>query len=214
MPIVEHVIIAVAGLGSRLGLGKPKCLVELEGHPIIEYQLNLLKNIPDIRVVIGFEEFEVINTIKKIRSDVTFIRNPAYRTTSTLYSYAVGAEYLNESSLFMDGDIIFDPDSFEQFINTCTNNSPLVGVTEAKTVDAVYAHCDNGQVTKFSRSENSDYEWANIVWVPPGYFQRENKAVFERLESELPLPMHHVVSYEVDTVEDYEQAKKHVYRLT
>ena len=73
MPVVEHVIIAVAGLGSRLGLGKPKCLVELEGRPIIEYQLKLLKNIPDIRIVIGFEEFEVINTIKKIRSDVTLL---------------------------------------------------------------------------------------------------------------------------------------------
>ena len=44
-------------------------------------------------------------------------------------------------------------------------------------------------------------------------FKRENQAVYERLEDDLPLPMQSVVSYEVDTAKDYDQAKKFVHNL-
>lgn len=214
MQIVEHVVIAVAGLGSRLGLGQPKCLVEIEGHPIIEYQLKLLEDVPNVRLVVGFEEHEVMKVARKLRPDIVFVRNPSFRTTTTLASYAMGAEHIDKPCLFMDGDIIFEPDSFRKFVDRCTNEKLLVGVTAAKTDDAVYAHIGDDKITKFSRAEESDFEWANIVLVPPGYFSCENKSVYERLEDDLPLSVCSINSYEIDTVEDFERAKSNLYRLT
>ena len=214
MSAVEYVVIAAAGLGSRLGLGKPKCLVEIDGYPIIAYQLELLKDIPNIRVVVGFEELDVMRVVRELRPDAVFVRNPSFRSTTTLASYAMGAEYVDKSCLFIDGDIIFQPDSFRSFVKSCSKKNPLVGVTEAKTEDAVYAHIENNSVIRFSRSENSKFEWANIVWVPPKYFSQEDRAVFERLEDDLPLPVCEVKSYEIDTAQDYEQASHHVYPLS
>ncbi len=214
MSAVEYAVIAAAGLGSRLGFGKPKCLVEIGEYPIIAYQLELLKDIPNIRVVVGFEEIDVMSVVKKIRPDTVFVRNPSFRTTTTLASYSMGAEYVDKSCLFIDGDIIFQPDSFHSFLNNCTKKHTLVGVTEAKTEDAVYAHIKDDNVIRFSRSEISNFEWANIVWVPPKYFTQENRAVFQRLEDDLPLPVCEVKSYEIDTAKDYEKARFHIFPLS
>ena len=85
MQNVEHVIISCAGLGSRLGLNKPKCLVEIGGRALIDYQLDLLKDIPDIRIVVGFMEEELIEHVRSIHPNVTFIRNPDYNGINLPY---------------------------------------------------------------------------------------------------------------------------------
>lgn len=56
MSSVENVVIAAAGMSTRLGVGRPKCLVEVCGRKIIEYQLALLKEIPHVYMVVGFCE--------------------------------------------------------------------------------------------------------------------------------------------------------------
>lgn len=211
MSVVEHVVIAAAGLGSRLGFGKPKCLVEVGGLPIIAHQLALLENVKDVRVVVGFEEQSVIETTLKFRRDVTFVRNPAFRTTTTAVSYAMGARHLREPAVYMDGDIIFDRASFHAFLETCKQHCPLIGITEAKTVDAVFAKLDQqGRVEGFSREAASPHEWANLVYAPPAYFEAAIGAVFEFLESSLPISAQQVVSYEVDRQEDLARAQMFV----
>ncbi len=77
MSNVKHAVIAAAGLGSRLGLGKPKCLLEVDNKPLIEYQLKLLKNVADVRVVVGFEEHLVIPLVKKIKTRCDHCAKPS-----------------------------------------------------------------------------------------------------------------------------------------
>ena len=206
MSFVKHAVIAAAGLGSGLGLGLPKCLLHVAGKPIIYYQLKLLQDIPDVRIVVGFEEHEVIAGALKYRPDVIFVRNAAFRSTSTLDSYALGARNLSDGCLFMDADILFSPSSFHEFIECCKPDNLLVAYTEAKTVDAVYTHVDGGRITKFSREERTRWEWANLCWLPPKYCENSKGAVFERLSQDLPVPSLEVVSYEIDRQEDLETA--------
>lgn len=208
MSVVKHAVIAAAGLGSRLGMGKPKCLIEFSGTTILEHQLGLLHDIEDVRVVVGFEEERVIALIKEIRSDVIIVRNPAYRTTTTLHSYAMGAEYLKENCLFMDGDILFQPSSFNSFLLACKRNEPLIGVTKAKTKDAVYTVTNEKfEVESFSRTTLTPFEWANIVWIDPDKFANPiATSVYERLTAYLPLKTKEITSYEIDTKEDMDNA--------
>ena len=48
------IVISCAGMGTRLGLGCTKALVEIEGKTLIERQLEILKDYDDIRVVVGY----------------------------------------------------------------------------------------------------------------------------------------------------------------
>lgn len=208
MSAVKHAVVAAAGLGSRLGLGQPKCLVEIAGRSLLAHLLDRLSGVPDVRIVVGFGEDAVVAAARKLRDDIIFVRNPAFRTTTTLHSYELGARHLNEPCLFMDADILFEPRTFQEFLEACQSELPLIGITTAKTADCVYAHRDeSGRVSRFSRTEVAMFEWANLAWLPPGYFASGTGAVFERLGTDLPMKAREIVCYECDTTSDLAQAR-------
>lgn len=219
MPTVEHAVIAVAGLGSRLGHGKPKCLVEVAGRRILEWQLDLLRDVPDVRLVVGYLEHEVIEAAFSLRRDLTIVRNPAYRTTTTQHSYWLGAQHLTAPCLCLDGDIIFEPASFKAFLACASTCAPLIGVTEAKTEHAVFAAADSVpdkpflQVQGFSRTERSEWEWANVACLPAGLLEENGRDVFSRLALHTPLLGRRVECCEVDTEADLAQAEQFVARM-
>ena len=55
------VIICCAGMGTRLGIGTTKALVDIAGEPLIIRELKLLREFDDIRVVVGFDAERVIS---------------------------------------------------------------------------------------------------------------------------------------------------------
>ena len=59
----KSVVICCAGIGSRLGLGQTKALVQINGTSLISWQLKLFKNVEDVRIVIGFQGGEIINEV-------------------------------------------------------------------------------------------------------------------------------------------------------
>jgi choline kinase len=207
------VVIAAAGLGSRLGHGIPKCLVEVNGRTLIERQLGLFAPIADIRVVVGYMEQAVMDSVRRVNEDVIFVRNPRYRETTTQDSYALGASNMSGSCLFLDADIIFDPSSLARFLDFATGKRLAIGVTEAKTDHAVFAITeDRGDgemdIISFSR-EPAPLEWANIVCAPADSFWfGRGGTVFEALQAMLPAPAHQIISYEVDTQADLDRAKR------
>lgn len=210
MPAIKHAIIAAAGIGSRLGLGKTKCLLEINNVPLIGYLLKLLDDIDDIRIIVGFQEHEVMQTVLRYRRDVTFVRNPEYMSTSTLTSYWLGSQGINDYCLFMDADIIFDPDSFAHFKATCIDSpmDNILAVTSSKTNDAVFIEMQRGLVTSFSRSNKTDYEWANLCFIQPKLLTKVGDSVYQQLSKYLPLKACEIVSYEIDTKYDMEIALK------
>lgn len=208
MQTPDHAVIAAAGFGSRLGFGYPKCLVEVHGRPILSHQLDLLRDVPDVRIVVGFEEDRVRELAVSLRPDVIVVRNPAFATTTTLQSYALGARWLDEPCLFMDADILFDPASFAAFLGRCGSGAPLVACTRAKTVDAVYAHLEGEQVVRFSRDETSPWEWANLAHLPANYCEGGTGSVFGHLAGDLPLSAALVESWEVDRRADLARAER------
>ena len=78
MQIPKTVIIGCAGVGSRLGLGQTKALITLYDKPLIIWQLEQLQNIEDLRIVVGFQANDVIETVLQYRKNVTFVFNHDY----------------------------------------------------------------------------------------------------------------------------------------
>lgn len=208
MSPVKHAVIAAAGVGSRLGLGRTKCLLELNHKPLIAYLLKLLEDVEDVRIVVGFQEQEVVDTVLNYRRDVTFVRNPEYLSTSTLTSYWLGGQGIDENCLFMDADIIFDPGSFMRFKTVCarSNQDNIIGITQTKTHDAVCVSLEREKVIQFSRQLKTAYEWANLCFIHPRLLTSVGDSVFQQLTQYLPLTAQEIVSFEIDTKGDMEQA--------
>lgn len=102
-------IILAAGEGKRLRphtLGKPKCLVELCGIPLIKHQLKVLKKagISDINIVTGY------CVDKVVRLGYRTIYNKDYANTNMVVSLMCAEELLDgtDDVLIIYGDIVFE----------------------------------------------------------------------------------------------------------
>lgn len=102
----KTVVIAAAGKGSRLGAGLPKCLIEVNGHAVFEYQMKALQWTDEIRMVVGYRAEEVIRRVSAVNDKVVFVWNEDYAKTTTLQSNFLGAEGIREKALFIDGDML------------------------------------------------------------------------------------------------------------
>lgn len=214
MEVVKHTIILAAGLGSRLGLNTPKCLVEIGGKAIIDYNLELLKDIPNIYMVVGYEKEKVMEHVKKIREDVVFIENPDFRTTSNTYSLYLGLKYVKSPYLLLFGDVIFNKNDFRTFINKCDNGT-LVGLTLSKSEEAVFADVEENieMIKNFQRQPSTNYEIAGIFYFKDLEITKNDGYVFEVLNKNLPLKYYLLRSYEIDTKNDLKIAAKNLNKL-
>src|SRR5690554_6730355 len=200
---IKNVVICAAGLGSRLGLDTPKCLVKLGKHRLIYYLLQILKDVENIRIVIGFKEEEVIEYVKGIREDVVFVRNPDYSTTSNSYSLYLGSHDLNEPFVTIDGDMIIDQENFQKFVDAIDINEDLIAVTEAKTEDAVFAKVDeNNYITEFSRKPISKYEWSGVAYFANFKVSKDGQYIYQEIEPNLPIKSVQMECWEIDTPGD------------
>lgn len=215
MQNIRHAIISAAGMGSRLGLNMPKCLVEIAGRKIIDYQLDLLQDIEDVRIVVGFMESAVMEHIKKIRNDVVFVRNNQFRTTSNSYSLHLASHTLKHPFICLDGDVLINKESFQKFLDQCTPEESVVCVTEAKTEEAVFAHLDqHGYIQKFSFEDKSVYEWSGIAYLHNIAIEKNSGYVFREIEKHLPIKSMLIECHEIDTPEDMELAISHIENYT
>ena len=114
MSTAKSVILSCAGIGSRLGLGKTKVLIDINGKPLIYYHLQLFKNVKDLRIVVGFQANEVIQEVLKYRKDVVFVYNHDYFGTKTGASFYLGAKDGNDYAIEYDGDLLVHPDDFNR----------------------------------------------------------------------------------------------------
>jgi choline kinase len=206
---VKNAVICAAGIGSRLELDMPKCLVEVNGHKIIYYLLKVLENVPNIRVVVGFKEDEVIDYVRSIRKDVVFVRNPDYRSTSNSYSLYLGSKDLQEPFINIDGDNLITRENFQKFVDAIIPDQELIGVTESFTEDAVFTRLDEqGNITEFSREKISNYEWTGLAYFAKIKIRKEGKYIYQELESQLPAKACIVECFEVDTPQDLEYVSR------
>ena len=218
MQAVRHAVIAAAGLGSRLGHGMPKCMLELGGRTLLSRLIdNLEPRMDSIRVVVGYREELVINLCAKLHRNIVIVRNPRFRTTNTVQSMALGARGLKDKTIFMDGDLIVDPTSLNQFIDKAANQTVLAAIAPSRSENPVNVKLTVSprpggqmQVSAFTREQGHDYEWANVVAGPSGMLDDATGYVFEKLEEFIPLSAAVVELRDVDTASDLEQAKEFV----
>lgn len=218
MQSVKNAVIAAAGLGSRLGLGYPKCMFELDGITLITRMIRALEpHVSHIYVVVGYREDMVIDHCARYHPKVVLVRNPKFRTTSTVQSFALGAHHLTGKCLFLSGDLLINPPSLGIFLTHAAQSEILVGLCQPNTENAIYVNtkesCNDLTVTGFTREHRTCYEWAGVFSGPSTLMNSAENWVFERLSKMLPLPGCMLELAEIDTISDMRSAelfiKKH-----
>ncbi|WP_267241141.1 DUF6564 domain-containing protein [Pseudomonas sp. UFMG81] len=190
-------------------------MIEIDGKTILTRLIEQLRPQVDImKVVVGYREDMVIEYCAQHHRDVILVRNKEYRTTNTAFSFDKGAKHTNGKIIYIDGDLIISPTSLSQFIAASHKHEILVGLTDSKSENAVFADCqqtsDGTIVEAFTRTVKGPFEWANVVSGPSDLLTDANGYVYERLEEHLPLPSMHLDLAEVDTANDLIEARKFV----
>jgi L-glutamine-phosphate cytidylyltransferase len=116
-------IILAAGRGSRLQeltQNKPKCLVELEGRPLLLWQIDALRQsgVDDITVVTGYKD----HMINALASDNHFgtRHNPIWERTNMVSTLHSVRDLFTETCIVSYSDIIYEVSVPEKLIATKT----------------------------------------------------------------------------------------------
>jgi len=120
-----NAIILAAGKGERLQPltnDKPKCLVELFGKSLLEWQIEAFHSsgITDITIVSGYKS-DLINF-----PEITILKNEKYESTNMVETLFSAKEKMLNSTIISYGDIIFEKNVLESLINSPNDISVIV----------------------------------------------------------------------------------------
>lgn len=198
----KTVIISCAGMGKRLGQGIPKALVKVGDKTLLQRTLELLQDVADVRIAVGYHAQDVIAEALKYRRDIAFVFNHDYAINGTGASVTLAARYAKDFILTIDGDIIIHPDDLPTLLNM---NEEFVGGCAISTDDPVFLQTNNGFVTAFSR-EQGDYEWTGVSLLRSSRLGTTDGHVYGLIEPLLPIPYQIIRMKEIDTPNDYRVA--------
>ena len=127
-------IILAAGRSSRLypiTLEKPKCLLELGGKPIIQWQIEMLRKIgiSDIVVVVGYKKEKIINELGK---NVRFRHYDDFDKTNNLHTLYSVRDELNQDCLCLFSDVLTDLPILESLAHGIGNFTLLVNTRQVR----------------------------------------------------------------------------------
>ena len=199
----KTVVISCAGAGTRLGMGKPKALLDINGKTMIMYNLEQLAGEKDIRIVVGYQAERVIETVLRFRRDVIFVFNHDYTHNGTGASVCLAKRFAGRYVLTIDGDIIIHPEDMKKILDSKVE---FVGVTTPSTDNPVLVTLDeNDSVNGFFRGRGV-YEWTGVTMLNTAHTGETEGHTYFLIEPLLPLPYLFIRQKEIDTPNDYQHA--------
>lgn len=229
-----NAVIVAAGRGTRLEAvtgGRPKCLTDVGGRPLIESALDALEahGVKETAIVLGHRE-------KEIREHVgrrgRYLVNPWYATTNNMASLWLAVPHMgDEPFIYLHADVAFDPRMLEALMA----EEPKDGVSllvDPDSIDeeAMKVRLEDGRFVESSKQIPLDQaagEWTGIARFSPqaaarfyehagtlllaGEHQVYDTAAFNRMAAE-GVPFHIAWTHgapwqEIDTPDDLESAR-------
>lgn len=113
---MTNAVILSAGQGKRLSPltdSRPKCLVQIGGRPILEWQIRALADagVEDIAVVTGYgaDAVEAMLKTTSFPAAVRTIYNPFFTVADNIGSCWAAKDLIGRDSLLLNGDTLFEP---------------------------------------------------------------------------------------------------------
>ena len=136
-------------MGKRLGdltKDNTKCMVKVNGVPLIDRLLTQLSRFSLVKViiVIGYEGKKLRDYIGQEYKGlaIEYIENSIYNTTNNIYSLSLAKQQLQEDdTLLIESDLIFEDSLFDMILNSPDPNVALVDKYET-WMDGTMVHLD------------------------------------------------------------------------
>ena len=235
----KKAIILAAGMSKRLRPmtdNKPKCLLELNGETLVNYQLKCLAkcNIEQILLVIGYKRDMIIDYITKLNYGdlIKPIYNDVFDKTDNAYSVALALDYVDpkvDSIVILDGDIIFDIELLKRLITSEYNNVLVADNTKKIVPDDCKIIVKEGYTRGIGKKARGTTVYTSMIKMsgkfleefkkevkmprsnPEWYSEPLNRLLMKYQKEVRVVLTNSLLRCEVDTYEDLIQAKE-IYR--
>lgn len=167
-------VILAAGVARRLypiTYQNPKCLLEINGKAIIDYQLQALSenDITDATVVVGYFHEKVVDHLENNYPDFSFnfIVNDHFFETNTAYSLYLCSDLLGSSSnILLNADVLFPTDLLRRVISTEFENVLAVDIKSCGREEVKVIAGMNNQIVAIGKEiiqENALGEFVGVA---------------------------------------------------
>jgi choline kinase len=182
---IDRAIILAAGKGSRLlplTADRPKCLIELSGRTLLEWQLDSLfeAGVTETFVVTGFRPDLVERDIAARgpdRGTISTIFNPFYHVADNLGSAWMARTAMDRDFLLLNGDTLIPPALVERL--AAAPDSPICLAVDRKAQydeDDMKVRSDGDRLVRVDKQlQAPDYDAESIGFIR---FQSEGRAAF------------------------------------
>lgn len=129
--MIKRALILAAGRGNRLRehtKEKPKCLVEVKGKPILEYQFEALmeNGVKDVIIVIGYKGEKIKEFVQNSKFkdlNIKFVKNKEFDSSNSSYSFLLASDKVkDEPYIHLNCDLIFLPSLLKKLIESKYDN--------------------------------------------------------------------------------------------
>ena len=235
-------IILAAGASNRLRPLTdeiPKCLIRIGEKSILEYQLDAVSasGMKEAVIVVGYLKHmiqEYIGASYKGIKHISYIENPDYATTNTIYSlYLARGEFRGQDFIYFNADVLMHRDIVEGLVRHVGNNVLAVEYVSCGEEEVKFVTNSDNRIVKLGKyipAEKAEGEFIGVAKFGSGItesfiealarYARQGdrdlffeKAVEDILDQDTfyPLDVTHIPSIEIDYPEDLEKAKEKVY---
>ena len=163
-------IILNAGKGGRLGNltdDRPKCLVEVGGRPILDFQLDALRlaGVRDLVMVVGYRDEMIRSYLQRYPEfSVTYIENKAFSETNTAYSLWMARHEMTGDFLYLNGDVLFHPELVRRLVAAPSFN-PLAVERKQCGDEEVKVLLDGTRITGIGKEISPDKAYGEFIGV-------------------------------------------------
>lgn len=167
---MTNAVLLSAGQGRRLAPltdDRPKCLVNISGRTILEWQLKALAaaGVEHATVVTGFGGAAIENALKVIAPavDVQCLHNPFYSVADNIGSCWVARDLIGDDTVLINGDTLFDPRILRHVLETA--DAPISVTMDSKgsyDSDDMKVSTEDGRLLRISKALTEDVTGESI----------------------------------------------------
>lgn len=191
---MTNAILLSAGRGKRLAPltdSRPKCLLNVAGRTILEWQLRALAaaGVEHVTVVTGFKGETIETAIKLTAPPITVecLHNPFYDVADNIGSCWVARDLFTDDTVLINGDTLFDPRVLSRVLAEARAEiSVTIDTKPTYDADDMKIQIRDGQLHRIGKTLEQDIDGESIGMLR---FQGGGGARFvERLSQKLRDP--------------------------
>jgi len=228
-------VILAAGFSSRMGKltrDFPKCLLEIGGKTILDYQIELLTSVGKLRFkdvyVVGGYKIETLRYLKDLGAQVVY--NCKFREFNNIYSFYLANNFVDEDFILLNGDTVVHPKILKCLIDSEHRTAFVVDNIKKLSGEEMKVLVKNNRIVKFGKEidpniAHGEYiglakfslEDAEIIFSCIEEVLKEGKT-YTWYENAINYVLDKINAFavhtnglswiEIDTPEDYEKAKE------